>query len=223
MLTYVIEGCDGAGKETVTKLLMKKIPERYNELTNSNCTIYNCSFPDYEIESGKAIKEYLAKEERYTDFLNLYAAALLFAKNRKEHFEQYPIGDASYCLFDRYMESNLLYQTVGLSDDDTVKLHDALNKLEFGVFNNPKPRQVFFLEVPLDTLLLRVESRKELKSGVEKDYNESRNMMIKVYENSQRIRKLFPQEFISINTVENGRIKNPNEIANDILAKLILL
>lgn len=223
MLAYVIEGCDGSGKETVSHILVKQIYARYKELTGKECTINHCSFPDYTIPTGAAITEFLSKETRYTDLSNQYATSLLFSKNRQEYFKLHPeCDDFIFSIFDRYMHSNLIYQSLGLSDKEALQLYEMLKEVEYNVYKNPIARQVFFLQVPLEVLLQRVASRKDMKCGASVDYNESREMMIKIYNNALRIVQLLPEEFTPINTCENERFLTPNEIANKIMAKIIL-
>ena len=86
---YVIEGSDGSGKATQTKLL-------YEYLKKQGKTVKMVSYPDYESRSSSLVKMYLEREFGDDPYkVNAYVAASFYAvdrfasylKNWKEFYE----------------------------------------------------------------------------------------------------------------------------------------
>ena len=104
----VIEGLDGSGKATQTKLLCDRLSKLDIEYTKM-------SFPNYESPSSALVKMYLGGElGTSADDVNPYAASVFYAADRcatfiKEYKHDYENG--RLFISDRYSTSNAIYQT----------------------------------------------------------------------------------------------------------------
>ncbi len=118
MSTIVIEGLDGAGGETQTKLLMKYFEEKkipYEFLRS----------PQYNTPVGKAIKEYL--DEKFpmdpdSAFLLFCADDMLIAKEIEEARK-----NNKHVIIDRYITSTIVFQAArGLSFEKGIKFAELM-------------------------------------------------------------------------------------------------
>lgn len=148
-ISISIEGSDGAGKATTTKLLV-------SHLQNLGKKVATISFPRYGIDVGGKLAQELLKSERAVDydFVNLdpKLASLVYVIDRveaKPHIEQM-LRENDYLIFDRYVSSNFIHQGGKISDDtERNNLISFLSNLEYNEFGLPKIDQTFFLYLPV--------------------------------------------------------------------------
>ena len=145
----VIEGLDGSGKSTVTKLLAERFAAHdlpcYRTFEPTNGTV------------GSLIRSILSgKQERLTNA----GMALLFAADRIEHIhnEIAPYLMHNYIVCDRYYYSNMAYQSF---DDESIKLVVQYNKEAMKLC---KPDITFFINVTPEECMKRIEKRGGNKS-----------------------------------------------------------
>ena len=145
----VIEGLDGSGKTTQAKLLAAK-------LSSSHKAVYTAEPSSSQI--GKFIRNScLYGEER----LPTAVEALLFAADRVEHVENEikpAIADGRLVVCDRYVYSSLAYQG---SSDLSVEWISEINKHAL------KPDFAFFIDVPPEKVLQRLNRRKSIMENLE--------------------------------------------------------
>lgn len=153
-----IEGSDGAGKKTQTKMLVDR-------LTSLGYKVASVSFPRYrETWAGKALYE-LFKSERAEgyDFLNSSpeAGSMLYAADR---FESIPwLTELSlyndFIIYDRAVASNLIHQGGKFqTDKEREKFGDFIENLEYKN-GFPHPDITFFLPLPFEISMRRAEMR----------------------------------------------------------------
>jgi len=145
----VIEGLDGSGKTTVTKLLAERFTEYdlpcYRTFEPTNGAI------------GTLIRSILSgKEERFTNA----AMAHLFAADRIEHIHNEIVPHLMYntVVCDRYYYSNMAYQSF---DDESLESVVQYNK---DAMKLCKPDFTFFIDVTPEECMKRIEKRGESKS-----------------------------------------------------------
>jgi len=107
----VVEGLDGSGKGTQSKLLAQSLKEK-------GLPVLEISFPDYKSESSALVKMYLGgKFGTRPDDVNAYAASLFYAVDRfssyKEWGEYYQGG--GIVVADRYTTSNAVHTSAAMS------------------------------------------------------------------------------------------------------------
>ena len=143
----VIEGSDGSGKATQTKLL-------YEALTAQGKQVKMVSYPCYESDSSALVKMYLEGEFGSDPAaVNPYVASSFFAVDRfasylKEWKEFYESGEDHIVICDRYVTSNMLHQTAKLDSlEEKLAFLDWEYDFEFVKGGLPVPEKVFFLDV----------------------------------------------------------------------------
>jgi dTMP kinase len=176
----VIDGVDGSGKETQTKRLEERL------LANGEDVI-RISFPNYVSDSSTLVRMYLkgiyqndAGEQPSIDHLmrisSFYAVDRASTFMRPFHngpslFERYNNG--AIIIADRYTTSNIIHQCSNLimrheqgylhvTDDTLNKIKELYNKiedLEYRILGLPRPNQVIFLSVSVETSLSNLMKR----------------------------------------------------------------
>lgn len=140
----VIEGLDGSGKATQTKILCDK-------LSSLGKNIIKLTFPDYDSPSSSLVKMYLQGELGADAMsINPYAASSFYAVDRvasyikswKTDFE-----NADFTVSDRYATSNIIYQMSKVDKNSREEFIDWLDDFEYKKLGVPKPDLVIFLDV----------------------------------------------------------------------------
>ncbi len=216
----VLDGTDGSGKATQTKLLVKKLKaEGYKVRT--------VDFPQYYKNFfGKMIGECLVG--KYGDFVSIdpHVASILYAADRWESSERIKkwlkIGDI--VIADRYSSSNQIHQGGKIKSNKERKLFlKWLEKMEFEVFKIPKPDAIIYLDVPSKItreLLGKVSAKKKKYSQGKKDLAESNNKYI---QNSRKSATKLVSEYnnwVKITCVRQDKILSINQIADIIYSKV---
>lgn len=164
-----IEGLDGSGKETQSKLL-------YSWLVAEGKNVTPLSFPDYDSRSSTLVKMYLDGEfgKRPGD-VNAYAATMFFAADRYASYktvwsEEYK-NKESIILANRYTTSNAIHQLCKLKKEEWEEYLAWLCDFEFGKLELPVPGLVIYLEVKPDITLEYVRKR-SAQTGRKMDIHE---------------------------------------------------
>lgn len=184
----VIEGLDGSGKTTISKLL-------YDYLTKKNYKVLLTSEPT-DGPIGRIIKKYLAKSKHKRDHI---LEALLFAADRRWHVKEIilpALNKYDYIISDRYVYSSYAYQQ---SNVTPLKWLIEINK------DVPKPDIIIFLDVSPDECLRRLRNK-----GKSLTILEQYDILINVYNNYMSLIKLF-------NMMRINAEKQPIRILEDII------
>ncbi len=214
----VIEGSDGAGKETQTNLL--------KVFFQSAGTVFeSVSFPNYKEEYSAPVRLYLsgAFGKKPSD-VSAYAASVLFSVDRFASFrtdwkEAYEAG--TIILADRYIPSNMIHQAAKI--DDPVEREAFLSwveKFEYGIMGLPKPRLIFFLDMlPEVSHRLRENRKNKADGSEEKDIHERDEAYMEAsYQTACEVAEKY--QWIRIRCVEDGRLKTIEEIHQEIVSHL---
>jgi len=143
----VIDGADGAGKATQTKLLVEKL--RADERQ-----VETLDFPQYAQNNfGKLLRESL--DGKRGNFLTLdpKIASTIFAADRFESKPQLErwLAEGKIVVLDRYVSSNMLHQASKITDQDERKeFLNWLDTIEHGVFKVPRPDVILYLDIPYE-------------------------------------------------------------------------
>ena len=156
MRMIVIDGLDGSGKATQSRLLEER-------LNRSGVPARRISFPDYENPWSCLVKMYLGGEfgSRPED-VNAYAASGFFALDRYASFkkcweEDYRRG--TVIVADRYVGSNAIHQTSKLPREQWDAFLDWLWDYEFEKLGLPRPDEVLYLDMEPETSRRLLERR----------------------------------------------------------------
>ena len=143
----IMEGLDGSGKSTQTKLL-----EDY--LSSSDISYKKIKLPDYESPSSTLVNMYLGGEfGNNANDVNAYAAGAFYAVDRYASFklkwkEDYDSG--ILIIADRYATSNSIYQMEKIDKTDWDSYLDWSEDFEYNKIGIPKPDLVIFLDMPVE-------------------------------------------------------------------------
>ena len=206
-MIIVIEGTDGSGKQTQTKLLFE-----YLNLQGKN--VKSISFPNYERDSSFFVKKYLNGEFGDLNALSPKQCSTFFAIDRFLTMKEYKefLSDGGVLLLDRYVTSNMLHQATKIDDKtERVKFINWLEKFEYEDLGLPKPDITIFLDLKPEISKRLRESRGVLKVGGEKDIHEANSEYMKnCYERGLNLAKEKNWEIIKC--YENDEIKTIEEI-----------
>ena len=181
----VIDGLDGCGKNTQTKLL-------YEKLKNMGKNVYMVSFPNYDSRSSDAVKMYLSGEiDKDATKLNPYLCSLFYAVDRgiqfnTELFKIYNQPD-SIILCDRYLSANIIHQGGKLeSTVEAEKFFEWVYDVEVNKVNLPLEDITIVLTLPIEVSQKLMEKRYNNDES-KKDIHESNIEYLKnCYNNVKR-------------------------------------
>lgn len=167
----VIEGLDGCGKSTQTKLLIEHLEQDGHK----------CKFIHFPILEqgvyGKLIAQFLRGElnPRETIIDSVYdvhpkLVALMYACERKEHahiIEEW-LNDGYTVIADRYVCSNIAYQCAKIIyEPEKKKLREWILDLEFAVNKLLRPDKMLFLDLPREYIANKMLNE---RTGADRDY-----------------------------------------------------
>jgi dTMP kinase len=140
---FVIEGGDGAGKQTQTRMLMER-------LRATGHPVRTMDFPHDSAMHGKLIRELLTGAKGDIKAVNPLLFASLYAQNR---WDVAPIlhewvRRGYNVVLDRYVEANFGHQASKLPADERPPLVAALSEFEHGWLGLPRAHRVVYLDLP---------------------------------------------------------------------------
>lgn len=140
----VLEGIDGAGKATQTRLLAKSI-----RAEGKKVSVFTS--PRYDIPTGKLVRRALSGE--FGDFVRMhpYMSALPylvdFAAWSADVRAALRVGDV---ICDRYVQSTLAYHAAKFDGAQRARFLKEFSRIAFVSLRLPEPDAIFLLDVPVD-------------------------------------------------------------------------
>lgn len=218
----VIDGSDGSGKATQSRLLVKRLKQDGHKVATLD-------FPQYEKNTfGKLLGECLSGERG--DFRNLdpYIASTLYAADRfesKAKIEAW-LKRGYVVVLDRYVSSNQMHQ--GGKMRDTKKRGQFLKWLdlvEFSVFKLPRPDVVIYLSVPVEISIELLKNEDQQKKKVymkgKKDVVESDLSYLKESRAGAEaiVKKL--NNWVRISCTKRSLMRTREDIHEEVYAKVV--
>lgn len=211
----VIDGNDGSGKATQTKMLVER-------LKKESYKVLDVTFPDDKNNFfGKFIRECLNNEEYKWRDLHPKIASIVYAADRwessaliKAHLEA-----GFIVISDRYVSANQIHQGGKITDDD--KRDDFmswLDTLEYKTFKIPEPDIVVYLNVPMsvsEELL-----RRRYSSGGHMDEHEKSPEFLRNSKITGDWLAESEKNWVEVKCTENGEMRCPADIHDDIYQKI---
>lgn len=157
----VIDGVDGTGKATQTSLLVKR-------LKKEGIKVKTIDFPQYSNNFfGAFIGECLAGAYGL-DYLRVdpHIISVLYAADRWESSQKIKkwLSQGFCVIADRYVSGNQIHQGGKISDPKKKKEFMVwLDTMEHKIFNVPRPDAVFYMELPVKTVLTLLKNKEVLK------------------------------------------------------------
>ena len=169
MSLIVLEGLDGSGKATQTKLLAQALEGR-------GLPLRQLTFPNYDSPSSSLVKMYLAGAfGKDPQDVNAWAASAFYAVDRYAGYRQDWGGDyrrGAVLLCDRYATSNMVYQMGKLPQREWDAYLSWVEDLEYEKLGIPRPDLVVYLDMPIEVSQKLLLSRYG-GDGEKKDIHES--------------------------------------------------
>jgi len=212
-----IDGLDGSGKETQSKLLAKYLTEKGKK-------VRLLSFPTYDGKGSTFVDMYLKGElgGRPED-TNAFASSTFFALDRYYSYrtdwcEDYKDED-TYILANRYTSANAVHQLSKLPRDEWEGFLLWLWDYEFVKLGLPSPDEVIYLEMPPEVSIALINSRSDSTGRVKDIHEKDGDHLFKSYEAA-----LYSCEKLGWKAVHccgsDNRLKSREEIFEDIKAAL---
>ena len=211
-----IEGGDGSGKGTQSKLLADYAKEEGYD-------VLQVSFPRYGNDSAYYVERYLNGAYGGTNDVPADLGVLPYAIDRyaasaeiRAHLEK----PNALVVADRYMASNLAHQGAKIADDEDRKAFYERTKItEYEVLGIPRPDKNIVLVVPAHLMQANVDKKAARTYTVSKrDIHEADAQHLeKAKANFEELCKLFPNEFMAIECTRDNRMRSVEEIHTDII------
>ena len=208
----VIDGTDGSGKATQTKILVER-------LVSLGFKVEMVDFPQYGKKSAGLVEKYLNGEYGEADEVGPYRASIFYACDRydasfkiRKWLEQGKIVIAN-----RYVTANMGHQGGKIANPLERKNFFAwLYELEFGIFNIPKPDLNIILHVDAAVAQAMVDQKghRDYIHGKKRDIHEADiNHLRRAEQVYLEIADSFP-DFSLIECTRDGQIMSREEIHN---------
>jgi len=205
-MLIVIDGIDGSGKQTQTKLLKEK-------LISEGKKVISYEFPNYSTFFGKIIRSYLDGDFGDSTKVDAKLISILYALDRFEvgsEIKNY-LEKGYYVLCDRYTQSNMAYQTSKLPKELHEDFLKFIEDMEFNYFKLPYPDKIIFLKVPVSVSEDNMLSRESI-DGHENDKDYQNNVLDSYIKLSKRYKN-----WSVIDCMKDNKFRSIDEIHNDII------
>jgi dTMP kinase len=164
----VVEGLDGAGKQTLVAALVAR-------LTGRGASVAQMAFPRYETDVyGPLVSD--ALHGRLGDLTDsVYGMAVLFALDRRAAAEELRANLASsdFVFVDRYIASNAAYGAARLGQEGDGVFVNWVRELEIDRFGLPVPDMQVLLRVSTEVAARRAAEREARDAARVRDSYES--------------------------------------------------
>jgi dTMP kinase len=225
----VIEGPDGSGKATQTKLLTNFLKKKKNK-------VKKIDFPQYGKKSAGLVEEYLNGKYGKPKEVGPYRASIFYACDRYDaSFKMKRWIENGYIVVaDRYISSNVAHQGGKIKNKEKRRKYlKWLYDLEYNIFEIPKPEATIVLKTSTEfsyKLSSKIKDKEKIikkhlylgkrKRDVhEKDKDHLRDSL-KVY---LEMAKEYPKDFKVIECIEKGKLLSPEKIHFKIKKELNLI
>lgn len=211
----VIDGLDGSGKATQTKLLLARLKkEGYKVAVTDFPQYYNSFF-------GKMVGRYLSGEFGKINQVSPYLASILYALDRwqaKEKMQKW-LKEGRIIVSNRYVSANQIHQTAKIKGErDKEKFLKWLDEMEYRVFGIPKPDLILYLNIPFQIgqrLVIKKGTRGYI-GGIKRDIHErDKKHLSEAQKQCFALAKKFTH-WREIKCIKNSKILSKNNITEEV-------
>lgn len=203
----VIDGLDGSGKNTQSKLL-------YERLVKEGKRVFLVSFPDYDSPACAPVKMYLGGEfGTDPEAVGSYAASTFFAVDRFASFRlnwKKEYDEGAIVIANRYTTANAIHQLTKLDESEHEAFLEWLYDFEFVKLGLPAPDLTLLLKVPVEKSLELIDVR-----GEKKDIHENREHLKKAALAAEKCASSWGWESLSC-VNDKGELLSREEIAESV-------
>jgi dTMP kinase len=211
-----IEGGDGSGKGTQSKLLI-------DYLRKQGYDVYEADFPRYGKESAYYVERYLNGDYGGPNDIPADLGVLPYALDRfaaKDDIIAHLKKPSSIVVSNRYVASNLAHQGTKIANtDERHTFYERTMKTEFDVLGIPRPSKNIVLLMPSNHMQANVDKKSARSyTTMKRDIHEAdADHLEKAKANYEELCQLYPDEFIAIQcTNDTGEMRTIEDIRNEI-------
>lgn len=216
-----IEGGDGSGKGTQSKLLAEYAKSQ-------GLDVYMISFPRYSEASAYYVEQYLNGNYGANDAIPADLSALPFALDRfaaRDDIATHLAKPNSLVIADRYMASNLAHQ--GAKIDSQTERHEFYKRTlrtEYDILGIPRPDLNIVLLVPSAIAQENVDKKAARSyTTLKRDILEAdAGHLDKAKRGFEELCELYPQDFTAINCMDESDSLRPISEIQDELRHLVV-
>ena len=209
---FVLEGMDGSGKATQTKLLVEV-------LKNKGFKVEKIDFPQYTKASAGMIENYLKGMYGTSEEVGPYRGSIFYACDRYDMSFKVKawLNEGKIIIADRYTASNIGHQGGKIIKNKKAwdKYIDWLYDLEYSIFSIPKPDYTLILKISpelsmkMSNKITDVEKQKKRASYIgdskKQDIHEAdKKHLANALKSYMAISKKYPKEYKIIECEEKG-------------------
>jgi len=214
----VIDGTDGSGKATQSKLLTMRLKKEGYDVKMAD-------FPQYGKKSAGMVEEYLNGKCGKAEEVGPYRASIFYACDRYDASFKIKkwIDNGKIVISNKYVAANMGHQGGKIKNKNKRKEYFKwLYDIEFKIFNIPKPDLNIILHVDA-TIAQKLVDKKEKRAYIEKGKRDIHEKDLKHLKNAERvyleISKIF-KNFCLIECTEKGKIMTIEKVSNLIWNKI---
>jgi dTMP kinase len=209
---FVIEGTDGSGKTVQLELLSKR-------LTVARFDLATFDFPQYGKPSAYFVEQYLGGKYGTIEEVGPYRASVFYSVDRFDIGRQIKawLSAGKIILANRYVPSNMGHQGAKIADEKERKeFLEWVYEFEYEIMAIPKPAISVILHVPAEVAF---ELKKAQRGNKKRDIHEDSLPHLKQAEQVYlELPKLFPDDFILVECVRNGKLLSVEEVHEKVWA-----
>lgn len=214
-----IEGGDGSGKATQAEQLRLYIAEELDK------RVAKLSFPRYGEPSARYAGRYLDGQYGEANDVHPDLGVLTFAVDRfaaSKDLLTSLIDPATTVVLDRYMASNLAHQGAKIDDPEKRRqFYQETMELEYDILGIPRPGKNIVLLVPTAIAQQNVDKKDAATRSYttkKRDIHEAdAHHLEKAKANYEELCRLYPDEFIAINCMDDdGKLRSIEDIQLEI-------
>ena len=216
-----IDGTDGSGKATQTKLLAER-------LKKDGFQVEIADFPQYGTKSSGLIEKYLNGKYGNAKKIGPYRASIFYAVDRYDasfKIRQW-LQEGKIVISNRYVTANMAHQGGKIEDNNKrEKYFNWLYELEYKLFNIPKPdlNIILHVDAKIAQQLIDNKNSRDYINGEKRDIHENDLEHLKNAENVYlKIARSF-SDIILIECTENRQIMSREKINNMLWNRVINL
>jgi len=210
----VLDGTDGSGKATQTKILVEKLKQE-------GYTPEIADFPQYGKKSAAMVEEYLNGKYGGPNDVSPYIASTFYAIDRYDLGFQIRkwLEQDKIVIGNRYVAANMGHQGSKFANSqERKKYFDWLYHLEYEIFKIPKPDLNIILHVPaaISQKLVDQKEAREYIGDKKRDIHENDLNHLKAAEQSYLEATQTYPDFTVIECTKNSEMLSREEIAEMI-------
>jgi dTMP kinase len=215
----VIEGIDGSGKATQTKLLVERLRAEGYE-------VETIDFPQYGSKSAGPLEEYLNGKYGSSEEVGPWIASMFYAFDRYDasfRMREW-LKSGAIVVSDRYVAANIGHQGGKIIDKaERQRYVQWLHDLEYGLFGIPEPNITFILKTSPELsreLAPQIQDREKLTKRraylgdrVRDIHEKDLVHLAQALESYLEAAEEFPEQFYVVECLdEQGKLKNREAI-----------